>query len=114
VDIPIGDDNVTEPEEDFPITLVPDGGDPDDPSNPTVNVTITDDDRVTIGFERDVYPIREDQGSVEVCARVLMGRLARSVTVFLETRDLTAQGRNIAVSIYIALVVRCHIFFYAL
>lgn len=74
------------------MTLIPDGGDPDDPNNPTTNVTIIDDDTVTIGFERENYSAMEDQGTVEVCVRIIVGQLSRAVTVFLDTQDLTALG----------------------
>lgn len=90
--IPISNDNRTEDPEDFPITLVPDGEDPDDPNNPMTNVTIIDDDGVTIGFEMETYTAMEDQGTVEVCVVIITGRLSRSVTVFLDSRDLSAQG----------------------
>ena len=92
--IPIEDDNFTEDPEDFPIILVPDGEDPEDPDNPMTTVTIIDDDEVTIGFEMEMYTAMEDQETVEVCARILEGRLSASlsVAVSLASGDLTAQG----------------------
>ena len=90
--IPIEDDDITEDPEDFKVTLVPDGEDPNDPDNPMTNVTIIDNDNVTIGFERETYTATEDQGTQEVCVGILEGRLSRSVIVFLESSDLSAQG----------------------
>ena len=55
---------------------------------------IRDDDSVTIGFEREEYPVREGDEAVSVCARVLLGSLARSVEVLLESRDLSAIGKE--------------------
>ena len=90
IDIPIEDDDISEDPEDFPIILTSD--DPDVTSTrPMVNVTIVDDDAVTIGFENEVFPSSEDQGTVQVCARILDGSLERQVTVMLMSRDGTAE-----------------------
>ena len=89
--IPITDNNVTEPPEEFCAVLFPVGGDPDDPSNPKTTITITDDDRVTIGFEMEMYSAREDQGSLEVCAVIMEGGLATQVVVSLTTQDGSAE-----------------------
>ena len=89
--LPITDNNVTEPQEEFCVVLTPEGGDPADPSNPKTTVAIVDDDSVTIGFEMEVYSTREDQGSVQVCALIREGALDRDVTVLLITREDSAQ-----------------------
>ena len=47
---------------------------------------------VTIGFERTVYPVREDGGSREVCVSLRDGTLQTSVTVSVNTVDGTATG----------------------
>lgn len=78
---------------------MPNGNDPNDPNNPMTNVTIIDDDDITIGFEREMYTATEDEGTQEVCVGILEGRLSRSVTVFLESRDLSAQGMFILYSL---------------
>ena len=89
IDIPIEDDDISEDPEDFPVILTSD--DPDVSSTrPMTNVTIVDDDVVTIGFENEVYPSREDQGTVQVCARIFNSTLDREVTITLMTRDDTA------------------------
>ena len=92
--IPITDDNVTEPPEEFCVVLYPPDGDPADPANPKTTVTIVDDDTVTIGFEMEVYSTREDQGSVEVCALIREGALARGVIVSLLTQDDSAEASD--------------------
>ena len=89
VDIPIVNDNISEDPEIFQIVLTSD--DPDvSITQPMSDVTIVDDDVVTIGFENEVYPSREDQGTVEVCARIFNSTLDREVTITLMTRDDTA------------------------
>ena len=88
--IPITDNNVTEPPEEFCVVLFPEGADPNDPSHPKATITITDDDRVTIGFEMETYSAGENQGSVEVCAIIREGGLATQVIVSLLTQDITA------------------------
>ena len=90
--IPITDNNVTEPPEEFCVVLYQEDGDPEDPGNPKTTITITDDDAVTIGFEMEVYTTREDQGSVQVCALIREGVLAREVVITLITEDDTAQS----------------------
>ena len=88
--IPITDNNVTEPPEDICVVLTPEDGDPADPTNSKTTVTIIDDDMVTIGFEREVYEVTEDEGTVEVCALIREGALNREVTISLFTRDSSA------------------------
>lgn len=90
--IPITDDNVTESPEEFCVVLYPEDGDPEDPGNPKTTVTIVDDDAVTIGFEMEVYTTREDQDSVQVCALIREGALAREVIITVLTEDDTAQS----------------------
>ena len=48
---------------------------------------------VTIGFENETYSSDEGQRSVEVCARVINGRLQRNVEVMLVTQDGSAVGK---------------------
>ena len=89
--VPITDNRVTEPPEEFCVVLTTEGGDPEDPSAPKTTVTIIDDDRVTIGFEQEMYSAREDQGSQEVCALIINGELARDVVLSLLTGDGSAE-----------------------
>ena len=89
--IPITDNNVTEPPEDICVVLTPEDGDPADTTNPKTTVTIIDDDMVTIGFEMEVYPANEDQGSVQVCALIREGALSREVIISLLTQEGSAE-----------------------
>ena len=90
-EIPIEEDDVSEDPEDFPVILTSD--DPDISSDrPRANVTITDNDNVTFGFEREQYSAREDQGMVEVCSRVIEGSLEREVSIILRTNSISAQS----------------------
>ena len=47
---------------------------------------------MTIGFEETMYRVREDNGTVEVCARVLGGNLETSVVTSVESVDGSAIG----------------------
>ena len=86
VDIPIQDDDTSEDPEDLRVFLTSE--DPDVSSTrPEANVTIVDDDEVTIGFEREQYSIGEDQGNVEVCVEVREGSLEREIVITLLTQD---------------------------
>ena len=85
VNITIEDDSIVEDIENFTVTIT--SGDPDVSfGTPEARVTIMDNDNVTIGFEMEKYSAREDQGFVEVCARVRGGILQRRVSVLLSTR----------------------------
>ena len=55
----------------------------------TCNFIITD---VTIGFERNEYPVSEGDGSVTVCIN-LNNVIERNVTVAVSTQAITAQGK---------------------
>ena len=90
VDVPIDDDDRVENPENF--TIVVDGDDPDvDFVPPTSVVTVTDNDRVVIGFEMERY--QGDEGeAVEVCAILRNGSLGRPVIVEVFTNDLSAEG----------------------
>ena len=101
-DIPIEDDEVSEDPEDFPVVLTSD--DPDVISmQPMANVTIIDNDAVTIGFEMETYPALEDQGTVEVCARLMEGTLAREVVITFLTEDDSAQDPGDYTSVSVTL-----------
>ena len=98
-DIPIVDDSKVELAEN--LTVVISGENPDIVFEPdTAVVTITDNDRVVIGFEMETYEGDEGQ-AVEVCAIVRNGTLERSVLVDIFTGDLTAEGitKKIAASV---------------
>lgn len=47
---------------------------------------------VTIGFERTVYDVTEEDGNVELCAVLIAGRLDRVTAVIFATSDGTATG----------------------
>ena len=90
VNIPIEDDDISEDPEDFTVEIT--SGDPDVTSQtPAANVTIVDDDDVTIGFEMEMYNSGEDQGTVQVCARIMEGSLEREVSIALQTQDGSAE-----------------------
>ncbi len=91
VDIPIEDDSISEDPQSFTVTITSDDTDVSFP-RPMANVTIIDNDNITIGFEREVYPINEDQRFVEVCAIVTEGSLQREAVVFLSTQDGSAKS----------------------
>ena len=88
-EIPIKDDNTTEETEKFGVLLSFDNPGVTS-TRPMAEVTVIDDDNVTIGFEREVYPVREGDGVVEVCARLMEGSLGRSVSIVLLTRNGSA------------------------
>ena len=102
VDILITDDDISEDPEDFPVVLISD--DPDvTTTTPTTTVTIIDDDAVTIGFEMETYPALEDQGTVEVCARLMEGTLDREVVITFLTEDGSAQDPGDYTSVSVTL-----------
>ena len=47
---------------------------------------------VVINFELPQYTVRETDGEIEVCARIVDGMLGRDVVVTLSTEDSTALG----------------------
>ena len=47
---------------------------------------------VVIGLENPEYSVDEGDGSVEVCAQILMGSLGRDVNVVFSTQPGTASG----------------------
>ncbi len=111
-DIPIQDDDISEDPEDFAVVISSE--DPDVSSTrPMANVTIIDNDNVTIGFEMEVYPAREDQGTVQVCARLMEGSLGREVAIILSTQDGSARepedyaGVSVTLSFDETTVVQC-------
>ena len=90
VDIPILEDDITENTEIFNVFIS--SNNPDVSSiNSTAEVSIIDENNVTIGLEKDVYQVNEDQGFVEVCAAVSVGELDKDVVVMLTTNDRSAQ-----------------------
>ena len=50
---------------------------------------------VTIGLERVTYNVTEGVGTVEVCAVLLNGTLARNAVVTLSTLDDSATGKSL-------------------
>ena len=47
---------------------------------------------VTIGFEQEVYTVRENDNTVSVCAVVLEGELEREVAMVVTTQSNNATG----------------------
>ena len=92
VEIPIEDDIIYEDREYFFIFLTS-----DDPkvsiTRPMTNITIIDNDQLTIGFEMENYEAKEDQGSVEVCVRT-RGIYQNNKVVRLSTKDIDAEAPN--------------------
>jgi hypothetical protein len=100
--IPIEDDDISENPEDFPVTLTSD--DPDVSSTrPMSTVTIIDNDNITVGFEMETYSATENQGTVEVCARLIKGTLAREAVITLQTESGSAQAPDDYTSVSVAL-----------
>lgn len=62
-----------------------------DVSRNSTTVTIVDDDTVRIGWVPAFYTTTES-GTVTVCAEIIEGEIARSVSVFYSTVAGTAQG----------------------
>ena len=91
IDIPILDDSISEDPESFSVHLMTDDSDVISSVIYAV-VSIIDDDRVTVGLERDVYQSSEDLGLAEVCVVVVDGELNREITLSLTTSSGTAQG----------------------
>ena len=122
-DISITPDDIYEGDETFSVTLTT--GDGDVTLEPDSGVvTITDDDggicyftfclyihymkqillyfgitEVRIGFEETMYRVREDNNTVEVCARVLEGSLETSVVTTVESVDGSATGNCMQTSL---------------
>ena len=85
VNITIEDDSILEDSENFTVTIT--SGDPDVSfETAEAKISIMDNDNITIGFEMEKYSAREDQESVEVCARVREGILQRRVSVLFSTK----------------------------
>ena len=95
IDIPLINDDVSEMPEDFSVILEREEGDDEEDvalTRPMATITVNDDDEVTIGFERDLYSVREDEGRVEVCACVKEGSLERELSVAIQTNGFSAQS----------------------
>ena len=45
---------------------------------------------VTVGFERSLYEVREDNNEVEVCAVIISGQIARDISIMFSTEDDSA------------------------
>ena len=100
IQVVILQDNISENPEIFNVLISSD--DPDVKlSSPSTSVTITDDDSVTIGLEMETYLVREDQGSVELCAVVSNGELDREAVVTLATSDQSAEGNLLFVCLFV-------------
>lgn len=93
INVTIEDDTLLENPENF--TVIINTNDPDATiPDSTSSVTILDNDGVVIGFEMEIYNVREDQGTLEVCALLISGELPaeREVVVNLNTGNLQAMG----------------------
>ena len=55
-------------------------------------VEIQDESTVTIQFTDTVYSVREDDGSIEICAELSGGMLERSIEVNFATQSSSATG----------------------
>ena len=47
---------------------------------------------VTVGFERSLYEVRENNNEVEVCAVIISGQIARDISVMFTTEDDSAMS----------------------
>lgn len=58
----------------------------------SASIVIQDESTVDIEFARSVYSVREDEGTLQVCAELSGGTLQRNIEVELTTQDSTALG----------------------
>ena len=91
--IPIEDDIISEELEHFTVFLTS-----DDPSvvllRQMANIIIFDDDKVTIGFEMEVYTVNEDQEFVDICVEIIEGVLQNEIGIRLTTKDIDTEAPN--------------------
>ena len=91
--IPIEDDMIFEDHEHFFIFLT--SNDPDvSGMRQTANITIIDNDKVSVGFEMEVYRVIESQGYVEVCVGIRDGVSQREIDIRLATNDIDTEAPN--------------------
>lgn len=86
-------DTVVEPLEVFTIEISTTDVDVVIQSQPAT-VAVQDESTVDIEFAANLYPVREVDGSVQVCAELSGGTLQRNILVTLTTLDSTATGIN--------------------
>ena len=90
--IPIEDDIISEELEHFTVFLTS-----DDTSvvllRQMANIIIFDDDKVTIGFEMEVYVVNEDQEFVDICVEV-RGVFENEIGIRLTTKDIDTEAPN--------------------
>ena len=65
----------------------------DNSDSSSVPVTIADNDRVTVSFEREEVSVEEEEGEVELCVR-LLGVIEKNVMVLLAPVSDTAHGKQ--------------------
>ena len=91
--IPIEDDIISEELEHFTVFLTS-----DDPSvvllRQMANIIIFDNDKVTIGFEMEVYTVNEDQESVDICVEIREGVFENEIGIRLTTKDIDTEAPN--------------------
>ena len=58
----------------------------------SASIVIQDESTANIEFARSVYSVREDEGTLQVCAELRSGTLQRNIEVELTTQDSTALG----------------------
>ena len=95
-DIRIENDNAVEDTEQFFVSLnVTDESlyTGDNSESSSVLVTITDNDRVTVSFEREELSVEEEEGEVELCVR-LLGIIEKDVIILLAPVPDTAHGKT--------------------
>ena len=90
VNIIVNDDNRVEYPENFTVGISSKDSDVDYMIQEST-VTIIDDDKASIGFEKSVYKEMEGQ-TFEVCVMARSSILERSVSVNVNTMDFTTQG----------------------
>lgn len=56
------------------------------------SIEIQDESTANIEFVRSAYSVREDDGTLQVCAQLGSGTLQRNIEVELTTQDSTALG----------------------
>ena len=91
VDIPLLPDSVIEEVEALSVELSSNDADVTILRQSAI-IDIQDESTATVQFTIPVFPVREEDGAVEICAELIGGTLERSVEVNFATQSSTATG----------------------
>lgn len=93
VDIFILDDETVEVNETFSVLLASPNAAVDISQN-SANITVIDDDTLTIGWSSLSYTVVEDSASATVCTEIIDGEISGPITIIFTTVDNTTQGTH--------------------